>query len=87
MAVYRHQLSQCSLCKQTKKILVEVNVAPEDLSIICSSCRPTTQLFPPGTKLPHHRDSSRPTVSNITGFGKSFDDFDRDYDRLQREGA
>lgn len=80
MAKYVWRDEICSVCHSKKRICVRTD-QPED--IICFSCTPAK----PVEGMPSIRMAWKPTVSNITGFGKSYDDFDRDYDRMMREGA
>jgi hypothetical protein len=91
MPTYAGRILICSICKQPKKCLVRTDKLKSyevEEPVTCSDCKEAKVLFPLGTRCNLAlRDGSKPTVSKISGFGKSFDDFDRDYDRMMGEGA
>lgn len=80
MAKYVWRDETCSKCGTLTRICVRTDV---EEPIICFPCTPPKTI----EGMPAIRLGWKPTVSKISGFGKSFEDFDSDYDKLSREGA
>ena len=80
MAKYSFRQEVCCNCNETKRICVRTDEVEPN---VCPDCKPAFKV----EGMPSVRLGWKPTVSKISGFGKSFDDFDRDYDRMSREGA
>ncbi len=80
MAKYVFRDAECSVCKQVKRACIRLD---EEEPILCRDCQPVVQI----EGVPNFRMGWKPTVSKISGFGKSFEDFDKDYDTMMREGA
>jgi hypothetical protein len=79
MANYISRKMKCDSCGKEAYIIVRTDLREPCL---CTSCKPSTPIL----GAPKIRTGA-PVVSKISGFGKSFEDFDRDYDRMNREGA
>jgi len=83
MAKYAFRDVECSVCKLVKRSCVRLDA---EEPIVCTDCTPLKIVAEQGQLL-HVRLGWKPSVSKISGFGRSFDDFDKDYDRIMREGA
>jgi hypothetical protein len=79
MAKYVWREATCDTCGKVDSIMIRTD---EPEPILCFDCKPRTRI----ESAPLIRTGA-PAVSKISGFGKSFDDFDRDYDRMRREGV
>lgn len=80
MAKYAFRDADCTVCHQHKRSCVRLDI---DEPVVCLDCTPAKPID--GNI--NFRLGWKPSVSKISGFGKSFDDFDRDYDRIMNEGA
>lgn len=79
MANYIPRKTTCEQCGVVATMIVRTDAKEP---VLCNNCKPSKLI----EGAPQIRTGA-PAVSKISGFGKSFEDFDRDYDRLNREGA